>query len=67
MTPVDSIRAAKEKMEQAIRLATSEAIAEFEASTGLTPESIYVQMVRCDTFGRAPVHLAHKVDARVVL
>lgn len=47
----DLIRA-RAKMETEIRTAVQRIVADFEAETGLTPSSIYIQMKELQEFGR---------------
>lgn len=67
MNEMDRVRAARELMEQSIRDAVIQAVADFANSTGLTPECINVQMVSVHPLGAHSFHAVGGVDARVVL
>jgi hypothetical protein len=67
MSAADSIRAAREKMESAILLATVQAVAEFKDATGTTPSDIYITMNRRMHLGAAAEDIVLGVAARIEL
>jgi hypothetical protein len=67
MNAADSIRAAREKMESAILLATVQAVAEFRNVTGATPSDIHITMNRRMYLGAAVDDIVLGVAARVEL
>lgn len=67
MNEIARVRAARGLMEQSIRDAVVQAVADFANSTGLTPEGIHVQMVSVHPLGARSFHAVGSVDARVVL
>jgi hypothetical protein len=67
VSAADSIRAAREKMESAILLATVQAVAEFRSATGTTPCDIHITMNRRMHLGAAVEDVVLGVAARVEL
>lgn len=67
MSAADSIRAAREKMESAILLATVQAVAEFRNATGTTSSDIHITMNRRMRLGVAVDDVVLGVAARIEL
>ena len=67
MSAADSIRAAREKMESAILLATVQAVDEFRNVTGATPSDIRITMGGRLHLGAAVEDIVLGVAARVEL
>jgi tagatose-1,6-bisphosphate aldolase non-catalytic subunit AgaZ/GatZ len=67
MSAANSIRAAREKMESAILLATVQAVDEFRNVTGATPSDIYITVCRRMRIGVAVDDIVLGVAARIEL
>lgn len=67
MSAADDIRAAREKLEQAIWIATSQAVAKFKTITGATPAAIDIQMAECRHLGDPAEYIVAGATARIEL
>lgn len=63
---VERLRVERIKMESAIADATRDAVQAFKQATGMTPSSIYVEMVRVDRLGaRVEEYIVGSVTTKV--